>query len=292
MIDSYRLLEPGDTRPVCFGVDIGVRDDHAALVGVTWARGLFDLRLIEPSEDSTWLVENWSMRRDGVFPLATSRSKAVEHAENILPDEITVAVQPADVVDVVAAFEWQPALDSRASGAIIDPDAVRAEIIGLRKAGINIEQVVYDPYQFFAEGLKLVEAGINAEEFPQTARRIEADSSLRKRILTGRIRHAGRINRRWYAGEALCDAVERARAKEQKRGIRIQKGRGGAKVDMVVALSMAVWAVEQSAGGGLPEDEGLSISIDASARMLRSDRYGDIRKSRSSDYRTGRSRIR
>ncbi len=265
---EFRVLAPGDSRRIHLGVDIGTHDDHAALAGVAWAIGLFDLYRVESEIADVELVQGWGMRDDGVFPVGLPRAAAIEFA-GLMPDGLTVGLQVADIVDVVLAMEWEPALDWRANAPIVDPAEVKATILQLQHAGIDIARVVYDPYQFFAEGLSLVEAGLDAEEFPQTTRRIESDTALRRRIASGRLRHAGNYTDLWYNGDALTKAIVNARSKEYPpRGTRIQKGAGGSKVDLAVALSMASWSAEQSPPVSLPEG-GTKVQLQTRPRDLR-----------------------
>jgi len=163
--------------------------------------------------------------------------------------------------------EWLPEADERAGGALVlDPRAVRTEVLRLRDEGMRILAIGFDPYQFHATYLELAADGFNMVEITQGQPRLESDTLLWTLIRDGRIAHTGH--------GALRVAVENANALAEtgktgdERRLRIVKGSG--KVDPLVALSMATWVAlnppkERDASVGVAPGSGLLAGAGSSS---------------------------
>jgi hypothetical protein len=139
-------------------------------------------------------------------------------------------------VEVVYCQVWRPL-----EGPIKLTETVGPEIVRLHREH-KVLAVVFDPFQMAAIGEMCARAGVRMVEFPQTARRIEADTHLRQLIIGGNLAH--------YGDETLKAHVTNAAARESERGLRLVKELSSAKIDAAVALSMsALAAVERLARG-------------------------------------------
>lgn len=140
-------------------------------------------------------------------------------------------------VEEVFTKIWQP--DGREPLKLTE--TVGPEIIRLHQA-YRVAGVYYDPYQMAAIAEMCVRAKVAMIEFPQTSRRVQADTHLHGLIWGGNLAHHG--------DPGLGAHILNALTKETERGRRIIKEISSAKVDAAVALSMAaLGAVEMLAGG-------------------------------------------
>jgi Terminase large subunit, endonuclease domain len=99
----------------------------------------------------------------------------------------------------------------------------------------SVRAIVYDPYQMAATAQRLRAFGLPMREYPQTEANItQFSSTLFERIKAGEL-----IT---YPDDAIRLAVSRAIAKETARGWKITKEKASHKIDVVVALAMAVQA--------------------------------------------------
>lgn len=99
----------------------------------------------------------------------------------------------------------------------------------------RVRRVVYDPYQLVSMGQDLQRI-CDAKEFPQGAKRIQADTSFRGRITQGNILHLN--------DPTLASHIENANIKianDEDKKLRIIKRSKNKKIDLAVASSMAVW---------------------------------------------------
>jgi phage terminase large subunit-like protein len=129
-------------------------------------------------------------------------------------------------IEVVHVKVWQPD-DHR---PLKLTETIGPEIVRLHRQH-RIAAVYYDPYQMAAIAEMCSSAGVPMVEFPQTARRIQADKHLHDLIWGGNLAH--------YGEETLRLHVTSAMTKESERGLRIIKEMSSAKVDAAVALSMS-----------------------------------------------------
>jgi phage terminase large subunit-like protein len=104
----------------------------------------------------------------------------------------------------------------------------------------NIREVVYDPWRFRSEALRLEERGLPMVEFPQShTRMVPASEKLYAAIVEKRLKHQN--------DSELNAHVASAVAKQTPRGWRLEKSAGGGNIDAAVALAMAVDRAEQPA---------------------------------------------
>lgn len=97
----------------------------------------------------------------------------------------------------------------------------------------TIRELIYDPWRFRSEALRLEEAGLPVVEFAQSnVRMVPASEQLYSAIIEQRLKHQN--------DPALNGHVASAIAKQTPRGWRIDKAKATDQVDAVVALAMAV----------------------------------------------------
>lgn len=144
---------------------------------------------------------------------------------------VTRCPQDNDAVDVRALKKWDP----KESGGVIDMQ--QAEDF-LRQACklYNVVQIAYDPYQLENMMQRLRKDGIAwVEPFTQAGDRLKADSQLYDLIISKRIHHSGQSELR----EHIANANAKVQPNEDSK-LRIVKKASGRKIDLTVALSMAV----------------------------------------------------
>ena len=178
--DPALIAKPVTTGRFAFAVDVGLKHDHAALVGV-------------------------SLGDDGI------------------PEARIVR-------------EWEPSERREDGVLIIDPKVIATDLLELRRQGVRVDVMGYDPFQFESLARDLARHKIVTFEFNQGQLRLLADTDLRNRIRQRTIRHAG--------DEQLTRSVRAANARGHRNDgsaetsrVRIVKGAGF--VDVAVALSMA-----------------------------------------------------
>jgi phage terminase large subunit-like protein len=103
------------------------------------------------------------------------------------------------------------------------------------KRRFQLRLVRYDPYQMVATAQRLAKAGIAIEEFPQSSPNLTAASQN----LFDLIQSQALV---LYPDADMRLAVSRAVAIETPRGWRIGKDKSAFKIDVIVALAMAVHA--------------------------------------------------
>lgn len=148
--------------------------------------------------------------------------------------------------EVVYCHVWRPEQlpgGLRGGRPTVDLEqTIGAEVLRLRRLRV-VEAVYYDPYQLHVLALAWERAGLQCEEFPQTAQRIEADQGLYDAIIAETVAH--------YNDPVLNEHMENAVALETQRGFRLAKEKARKPIDAAVALSMAVFgAVEVAYGPG------------------------------------------
>jgi phage terminase large subunit-like protein len=97
----------------------------------------------------------------------------------------------------------------------------------------DVHTILYDPFQFARSAAVLAAAGLPMEEFPQTTERTTDMSSALYNALKERKLIA-------YASDEIRYALSRTSAAESIRGVRIARRSHTQKIDVVVALAMAV----------------------------------------------------
>ncbi|MDP9346366.1 MAG: terminase large subunit [Actinomycetota bacterium] len=112
--------------------------------------------------------------------------------------------------------------------------AVTDAVLRLQAEGWIIRELVYDPWRYQAEALRLRrEHGVVAVEFPQShARMTAASEGLHAVVVEGRLRHPGHPD--------LDRHVAGAVARQTGRGWRLDKAARDVQIDAVIALAEAV----------------------------------------------------
>ena len=128
------------------------------------------------------------------------------------------------------------------------------------KQRFRIREVRFDPWSMQATAQRLVRAGINMVEWPQSVPNIsDASTCLYDLIKAG--------NLRVYPDAALTLAIQRAVAVEVPRGWKISKASQSHKVDIVIALAMASLAAVEGGGQTLSGFQGIK-DLDIAKRAV------------------------
>lgn len=128
---------------------------------------------------------------------------------------------------------------------LIEPDYVTKEVdyAALEEIILNIWRtgqyhcIAYDPYQTVSLMQRLKARGVRTVEFTQNSMRLKADGYLRQLINEGRLRHPG--------DPRLTEHVLACKLKYAQDNFRLVKNARDSKIDLAVALSMAVWTNTQ-----------------------------------------------
>lgn len=126
--------------------------------------------------------------------------------------------------------EWKPA-----PGKPLDFDLIEKEITMLLQTQIRAIHLAYDPYQLHQMMTGLANAGIvPTKPFGQQAERLIADKGLHDAIESGELAHDGNADLRDHINNAdkLLD--------DDRKRLRLIKREPGLKIDLAVALSMAL----------------------------------------------------
>lgn len=201
-------LMPGDRIPVVIGLDAGVNRDYFAAV----------------------MVSRHPDRKDDV----AVRAVRIWRPQDQLDHHVDLEAVEKWIVGICRGFcafghAWwkgwkQAGCASCAAAKPVTP-------------GYRVVQIAYDPYQLAEMGQRLNRHKVAwAEEFPQQAPRLQADSALRSLIISRRLAHMGDQILR---AAALGAAAEIVRREQEESKLRIVKGAPDAKIDALVALSMA-----------------------------------------------------
>jgi hypothetical protein len=119
--------------------------------------------------------------------------------------------------------------------------AIERTLLDLRKRFLLVK-VLFDPWQMQASAQRLKRAGVNVEEFPQTASNLTMASQNLWELI-----HAQNLV--VYPDAGLRLAISHAVGIETPRGWRIGKDKRAHKVDVVIALAMAAYAAVRGQGG-------------------------------------------
>jgi len=103
----------------------------------------------------------------------------------------------------------------------------------------KIKQAIYDPYQFARSAATMKNARIKMMEFPQTVSNTCEMSEALSDLL-----HNQRLL--LYPNPTLRQHLLNARVKETQRGWRLVKGKTSRKIDLTIALAMAVLGAQKS----------------------------------------------
>ncbi|MGB2864857.1 MAG: terminase TerL endonuclease subunit [Sedimentisphaerales bacterium] len=132
--------------------------------------------------------------------------------------------------------------------SIFIPDAKHHQIINLEQTierdilryndKYKIQAVLYDPYQFARSAATLKNAHIRMVEFPQT---VGNTCEMTEALSTLLQNHCLLL----YPDKTIRQHLLNARVKETQRGWRLVKGRKSKKIDLDIALAMAVLGAQQ-----------------------------------------------
>lgn len=144
---------------------------------------------------------------------------------------VTRCPKDHDCVDIRAIKKWDP----KESGGIInleEPEEFLRQACKL----YNVVQICFDPYQTESTMQRLRKDGIAwCEPFTQAGDRLKADSQLYDMVISKRVHHSGQLELR----EHIANANAKVQPTEDSK-LRIVKKASGRKIDLCVALSMAV----------------------------------------------------
>jgi hypothetical protein len=161
----------------------------------------------------------------------------------------TVWNEDTQTVDVKFVKEWIPKRGFLRGGR---PTIDLTETIGReveRMSGTGqIDRIVCDPYQLHNLLVEWQKRGIRVEEFSQTNRRIESDTSLLNSVVSRSLRH--------YGDKDLTQHINNCQTIEGPRGLRIAKRSASQKIDLAICLSMSAWGalnIQKGNSGGMEE---------------------------------------
>ena len=129
----------------------------------------------------------------------------------------------------------------------------------------NIRKILFDPNQMQSSAQRLRRAGLRIEEFSQTPANLTTASAGLYELISTR-------GLMVYVDDVLRLAISRSVAVETQRGWRLDKSKASDKIDIVIALAMAVHACTQGqgesqydvSGGQYPDrDDPNAAAIDA-----------------------------
>ena len=144
---------------------------------------------------------------------------------------VTRCPKDPDCVDVRALKKWDP----KESGGVIDMQEAEDFLRKVCKM-YNVVQIAYDPYQLENMAQRLRKDGVAwVEPFVQAGDRLKADSQLYDMVISRRVHHSNQTDLR----EHIANANAKVQPNEDSK-LRIVKKTSGKKIDLCVALSMAV----------------------------------------------------
>ncbi len=178
-------------------------------------------------------------------PRAARATYALDGSKNGDCTALIGTVRENDEIHTVDVHIWEPI-----NGSEVDQGEIMRTIVNLYKARRLKSPLYYDPYQLVKLAQDLRKLGIRCEEFPQGKARIQADTTLYKLYVEGRI-----VN---YHHPVLRKHVLAAGAKHQGsdgEDVRIIKphrmsGGNEIKVDAMVAQSMSAFKAYTRSSGG------------------------------------------
>lgn len=150
---------------------------------------------------------------------------------------------PADIAHVrVKAFVPEN------EGEYINQEDVRTYLLGLSQL-YRIEKLVYDPAYMQLMAEQLADAGMVIEPYPQSPEKMGfATETFQRLVLDSRLVHGN--------DRTLNEQLAAVGVRETDRAVRISKGKSGARIDVVVALVMAL---AEAFGGEAPQEDFCAI---------------------------------
>lgn len=189
----------------------------------------------------------WDACLDEELDPATPRTPLVLAADAAVSGDtfalVGVSWHPTREDDVAVRLvrSWVP------SGGPLDYDAIESEIRAICRR-FNVLHIAYDPYQLHQMMTGLNNDGVaQCESFGQQAERLIADKQLLDFITQRRIAHDGNTDLRTH-----IDNADRKMTEDRK--LRIVKRQESLKIDLAVALSMAVARLQGFTGSPLDTD--------------------------------------
>jgi phage terminase large subunit-like protein len=143
---------------------------------------------------------------------------------------VTTFDQNTQMVRLLAHKVFQPSPDNPLDFEL----TIESYLLDLKRR-FQLRLVRYDPYQMVATAQRLAKAGVPIEEFPQTVPNLTAASQNLFDLIESQALVL-------YPDPAMRLSVSRAVAIETSRGWRIGKDKQAFKIDVIVALAMAVHA--------------------------------------------------
>jgi phage terminase large subunit-like protein len=155
----------------------------------------------------------------------------------MVEDQETGLFKPTQVAHIkVKAF--LPASE----GEYIDQEEVRTFIMGLA-ARYRVESLLYDPAYMGLMAQQLEDAGVVCEPYPQSGEKmVFASETFQRLVLNCQLRHG--------KDRVLDEQLSAVGTRETERGVRVSKAKSGARIDVVVALVMALAGAMGDEGGG------------------------------------------
>ena len=131
-----------------------------------------------------------------------------------------------------------------------EPDPVTGEIDYLDLEGMLFSKwqtgkystFCYDPYQLVGMMQRLRAQGVRTVEFTQINMRLKSDSYLRQVLNENKLKHPDHY--------MLNEHVYGATLKYSGNAVRLVKSTKNAKIDLIVALSMAIWVLKENGTNG------------------------------------------
>jgi Phage Terminase len=171
---------------------------------------------------------------DQTLPIWAGIDTSVKHDSTAIV--ATTWDKKAQVVRLIFHRIYRPSPDD----PINFEATVEQTILDLRKR-FRLRKCLYDPFQMAASAQRLARAGVNMEEFPQSAPNLTQASQNLYELLQGRALHL-------YPSADIRLAMSQATAIETARGWRIAKEKQSHKIDVVIALAMSALAAVRSPG--------------------------------------------
>lgn len=135
------------------------------------------------------------------------------------------------------------------SGEYIDQEDVRTYILGLA-ARYRVKKCVYDPAYMQLMAEQLADSGMVIEAYPQSPEKMGfATETFQSLVLNGRLRHGN--------DREINEQLAAVGVRETDRSVRISKSKSGARIDVIVAMVMAL--AEEFGGEGPQEDFALIV---------------------------------
>ncbi len=173
-----------------------------------------------PDSSSVVLALDAAVRRD-------SFGVAIVRKERRMVEDDTGLLVPKDVGHVIVR-----AFLPYDEGEYIDQEDVRTWVMGLASR-YRVDKVLYDPAYMTLFAQQLSDAGLDCEAFPQSPERMtRASETLQRLVLDERLRHGN--------DRVLDEQMAAVGIRESDRGVRVSKTKSGGRIDVVIAMVMAL----------------------------------------------------